>query len=482
MPLVAGVDSSTQACCLVLRDLEDGRIVATAEAPHPPAIPPVSEQDPVAWWEALRLAARQLDLRDVVAVSIDGQGHGLVALDRAGEVIRPAKLWNDTTASTEARDLVALLGPEAWSRRTGIVPLSAITVAKLLWLKRHEPANFDRLATLLLPPGYLTYRLTGAFVTDRSEGSGTGYMEVASSAWDVGILDLVDAAVDWEPRLPRIAGPIEVVGRVTASAAAATGFPEGALVGPGANDQPVSALALGVTGNDVIFSLGTSGTVSAQSAGPVVDPSGAVQCVADAAGAYRPLVCTLNATKVSDAVARILGVDYGELARLALAAAPRVDRPILLPYFDGERTPDRPAAGGVLARLAAETSREEVARAAFEGVLCGLFAGLDTLRAVGVPADGRILATGGGAASPAYRQFLADMASQPVLVCDLAETSAAGAAIQAAAVRLSAPIEDVAKAWAPELVVAAEPRSGQAITELRARYDRLVGVDGLDRV
>jgi xylulokinase len=193
-------------------------------------------------------------------------------------------------------------------------------------------------------------------------------------------------------------------------------------------------------------------------------------------------LCSQYDIEVSDVLARALWFHYGGSSRLALAAAPRADRPILLPYFDGERTPDRPAAGGVLARLGAQTSREEVARAAFEGVLCGLFAGLDTLRAVGVPADGRILATGGGAASPAYLQLLADMASQPVLVCDLAETSAAGAAIQAAAVRLSAPIEDVAKAWAPELVVAAEPRSGQAITELRARYDQLVGIDGLDRV
>jgi xylulokinase len=480
MPLVAGVDSSTQACCIVLRDLDGGRIVASAEAPHPPAMPPASEQDPAAWWQALQSAARQLDLRDVVAVSVDGQGHGLVVLDRNGEVIRPAKLWNDTTASTEARDLVELLGPEAWSRRTGIVPRSAITIAKLLWLKRHEARNFDRLATLLLPPSYLTYRLTGSYGTDRSEGSGTGYMDIASSAWDIGILDLVDPNVDWRPLLPHIAGPIEAVGRVTASAAAATGFPEGAVVGPGANDQPVSALALGVIGDEVIVSLGTSGTVSARSAVPLVDPSGAVQCVADAAGAFRPLVCTLNATRVSDAFARMLGVGFDELARLALAAPSDASRPLLLPYLDGERTPDRPHARGVLVGLGADASREQLARAGFEGVICGLLEGLDALRAVGTPAAGRMIVTGGGASSMAYRQLLADLAERSVHVADLAETSASGVAVQAAAVLLGQPIEDVAAAWAPTLEVAAEPRPGQEVGEVRARYRHLASLRELD--
>ena len=481
MPLVAGIDSSTQACTIVLRDADSGRIVASAESPHPRATPPVSEQAPEAWWEALCLAARQLDLSDVVAVSIDGQGHGLVPLDAAGRVIRPAKLWNDTTSTVEARELVAMLGREGWSRRTGIVPVSAITIAKLLWFKRHESASFDRMSTLLVPPDYLTYCLTGAFVTDRSAGSGTGYMDVVSSAWDLGVLALVDADRDWPSMLPHVAGPIERAGHVSRTAAEATGFPAGIVVGPGANDQPVSALALGVIADDVIFSLGTSGTVSARSAVPLVDPSGAVQCVADAAGAYRPLVCTLNATRVSDTFARLLGVSYDELARLALAAPSDGCRPILLPYLDGERTPDRPHASGVLLGLRTDASREQIARAAFEGVLCGLIEGLDALRSAGAAADGRVIATGGGAASPAYRQLMADLSGQPVHVADLAETSASGAAVQAAAVYRGVPIEDVAVAWSPVLETVAEPRAGQNVDELRATYRHLVSLQGLDR-
>jgi len=480
MPLVAGVDSSTQACTIVLRDADDGRIVASAEAPHPAAAPPRSEQHPEAWWEALQAAAHQLDLTDVVALSVDGQGHGLVVLDADGQAIRPAKLWNDTTTATEARELVAQLGREEWARRTGVVPISAITISKLLWFKRHEPDGFERLDKVLLPPDYLTYCLTGAYVTDRSAGSGSGYMDVTSSAWDLDVLGLVDAERDWSSTLPHVAGPTEAAGRVSRAAARATGFLEGVVVGPGANDQPVSALAMGVVGDDVIFSLGTSGTVSAHSAFPLVDPSGSVQSVADAAGAYRPLVCTLNATKVSDAFARLLGVDYDELAHLALSAPSDGSRPILLPYLDGERAPDRPHASGVLTGLRADVSREQVARAAFEGVLCGLFEGLDALRTAGAPANGRVVATGGGAASPAYRQLMADIAGQPVHVSDLAETSASGAAIQAAAVLHDQPIDEIAAAWAPPVRVVAEPRSGQAVDELRTRYRHLVDLEELD--
>jgi xylulokinase len=306
-------------------------------------------------------------------------------------------------------------------------------------------------------------------------------MDVVSSAWDFGILALVDAERDWPSMLPHVAGPTEAAGHVSRAAAEATGFPAGIVVGPGANDQPVSALALGVISDDVIFSLGTSGTVSARCAVPIVDPSGAVQCVADAAGAYRPLVCTLNATKVSDTFARLLGVGYDELARLALAAPSDGARPVLLPYLDGERTPERPDASGALVGLRADASREQVARAAFEGVLCGLLEGLDALRNAGAQADGRIIATGGGAASPAYRQLMADLSGQPVHVSDLVETSASGAAVQAAAVYRGLPIEEVAVAWAPSLEIVAEPRDGQSVDELRAAYRHLASLQGLDR-
>ena len=225
-------------------------------------------------------------------------------------------------------------------------------------------------------------------------------MDAATSVSDPELLALVDETVDWLPMLPHINGPSECAGTVTAQAATETGLREGVLVGPGANDQPVSALSLGITGDDVLISLGTSGTVSVRSPSPVGDPTAAVTGVADAAGQYRPLVCTMNATKVTDAFARLLGVDYNVLAALALAAPPAPDRPLLLPYLDGERTPSRPRGTGVLAGLRAAVTREEVARAAFEGVLCGLLDGLDVIRSLGVRAMGRLVLTGGGAESP----------------------------------------------------------------------------------
>ena len=214
MPLVAGVDTSTQSCTAVLRDADDGRVVGTASAPHPPTTPPISEQDPHSWWAALRLALGRLDVRDVRALSVDGQGHGLVALDAADQVVRPAKLWNDTTSAPEARELVERLGPAVWASRVGTVPTAAFTITKLLWVARHEPGNFARIATLLLPGDWVMFRLTASFRTDRSAASGTGYYAARENAWLPDILALAGGE-GWLPTLPVVVGPDDVPGTVT---------------------------------------------------------------------------------------------------------------------------------------------------------------------------------------------------------------------------------------------------------------------------
>ncbi len=479
MPLVAGVDTSTQSCTVVLRDADDGRVVGTASAPHPPTTPPISEQDPHSWWAALRLALGRLDVRDVRALSVDGQGHGLVALDAANQVVRPAKLWNDTTSAPEARELVERLGPAVWASRVGTVPTAAFTITKLLWVARHEPGNFARIATLLLPGDWVMFRLMGSFRTDRSAASGTGYYAARENAWLPDILALAGGE-GWLPTLPIVVGPDDAAGTVTAEASEETGLQAGTLVGPGCNDQPPSALAFGIRDGDVIISIGTSGTVYTRSEVQTADPSGAVTGVADASGAFLPLVCTLNAAKVTDAFARILGVDHGELARLALAAPHAADRPIVVPYLDGERTPNRPNSHGLVAGMRSDVTREQVARAAFEGVVCGLLDGLDALNRAGARTDGRLIVTGGGARSPAYRQFLADLSGRLVHSADIAESAAAGAAVQAAAILQGRRVIDVAAAWAPPLPVVAEPRSGQADGELRERYRRAAGLEELD--
>ncbi len=479
MPLVAGVDSSTQSCTIVLRDADDGRVVASASAPHPPTTPPVSEQHPSDWWDALGKAAHQLDLAGVAAISVDGQGHGLVALDDQSAVIRPAKLWNDTTSAPEAAELVARLGPTEWASRVGTVPTAAFTITKLLWLARHEPAHFERVAAVLLPADWIMFRLTEGFRTDRSAASGTGYFSPSSSAWLPGMLELVGGP-GWLPELPVVVGPDDVAGPVASAAAQVLGLRPGIPVGPGCNDQPPAALAFGIRDGDVVISIGTSGTVFTRSPVGTADPTGAVTGVCDASGAFLPLVCTLNAAKVTDAFARLLGVCHQELADLALSAPASPDRPVVVPYLDGERTPNRPRARGMLVGLRSDLTRAQVARAAFEGVVCGLLEGLDALARTGVRTDGRLIVAGGGARSPAYRQLLADLSGRPVHAAEIADAAAAGAAVQAAAVFHGRRVIDVARAWAPPLPVVAEPRCGQAMEELRALYRRFASKEELD--
>jgi xylulokinase len=480
MTLVAGVDSSTQSCTVVLRDADDGTIVSHGRAPHPRTTPPVSEQSPEAWWQALRQALSESGHGDIAGIAVDGQMHGLVPLDAARHVIRPAKLWNDTTSSAEAAELVERLGPAEWARRTGSVPVGSFTITKLLWLARHEPDSFARLTHVVLPHDWLTFQLTGELVTDRGDASGTGYFSPADSSWQPELLELVDPSADWASRLPRVVDPDEAAGTVSSSAADTLGLLPGTVVAAGTGDNAASALGLGLRSGDVVVSLGTSGTVFARHASPTADATGAVNGNADATGEYLPLLCTLNATKVTDAFARLLGVDHDGLAALALAAPSSADRPVLAAFLDGERVPNRPGARGVLGGLRSDLTREEVARAAYEGVIAGLLAGIDRLVEVGVRTDGRLLVTGGGARSAAYRQLMADLSGRPVYTVDLDETAAAGVAAQAAAVLHGAKVAEVAEAWAPPMAGATSPRPDPGRHEVLDRYRRLAAWPDLD--
>ncbi|RMH81971.1 MAG: xylulose kinase, partial [Actinomyces sp.] len=305
--LVAGVDSSTQSTKIEIREVDTGAVVARGRAPHPAVSPPAAEQDPGAWWAALvaACAAAGPALSEVAAVSVAGQQHGLVVLDGQGRVLRPAKLWNDTTSSFEAAELVGRLGAEGWARACGLVPVASFTVTKLAWLVRHEPDLAARVARVMLPHDWLTWRLTGAHVTDRGDASGTGWWDPRTGRYREDLLDLVGgrSGAGWVAALPRVLDPVASAGVVTAEAAAATGLPAGIPVGPGTGDNMAAALGLGLGPGDLAVSLGTSGTVYAVATEPVVDPSGLVAGFADAAGGFLPLVCTLNATRVTDTVA-----------------------------------------------------------------------------------------------------------------------------------------------------------------------------------
>jgi xylulokinase len=442
MTLVAGIDSSTQSCKVVIRDLETGELVRQGRATHPAG----TEVDPHAWWQALGTAiAAAGGLDDVAAVSIAGQQHGMVVLDAAGEVIRPALLWNDTRSAGAAADLIAEFGAASLAERTGSVPVASFTATKLRWLRDAEPDAAARVAAVALPHDWLTWRLRGygpapvsplgpvleELATDRSDASGTSYWNPNTESYD---RDLLAAALGHDAVLPRVLGPAEAAGTTVALPGSDDGgpvVPAGIVVGPGAGDNAGAALGLGAVPGDVVVSIGTSGTVFAVTDAPSADESGTVAGFADASGAFLPLVATLNAARILDSTAALLGVDHDTLGTLALAAEPGAGGLVLQPYFEGERTPNLPDATATLFGMTlASTTREGLARAAIEGLLCGLADGLDALRRVGV-SPARILLIGGAALNPAVQAIAAQVFDVPVTVPQPGEYVADGGAVQA---------------------------------------------------
>ena len=426
-PLVAGVDSSTQSCKVVIRHAATGELVRQGRAGHPDG----TEVDPDAWWVALQAAIADAGgLDDVAALSVGGQQHGMVALDEQGQVIRDALLWNDTRSASAAADLVAELGATAWAEATGSVPVASYTVTKLRWLAEIEPDRARRVAAVALPHDWLTWRLAGhgpggdltALRTDRSDASGTGYWRPDTDDYDRALLI---RALGHDAILPRVLGPSEAAG-VTAGA-----WP-GIVLGPGAGDNAGAALGLAMREGDVAVSIGTSGVVSAISPVSSHDATGLVSGFADASGRFLPLACTLNGARVGEAAARMLGISLPELSDLALAAPPGCEGLVLVPYLEGERTPNRPDATGSLHGLRlGTTTPQHLARAAVEGLLCGLADGLDALVGQGARVD-RLFLIGGGARSQALRQIAPDIFAAPVLVPPVGEYVAGGAARQAA--------------------------------------------------
>ena len=415
--LVAGIDSSTQSTKVVVCDARTGEIVRTGRAPHPDG----TEVDPAAWWDAFTEATNGL-LDDVKAIGVAGQQHGLVTLDEDGDVVRPALLWNDTRSAHAAEQLVGELGgPSVWAKSVGSVPVASFTVSKLRWMAEHEPELAARVARVLLPHDWLTWRLTGGDpVTDRGDASGTGYFSPSDNAYRLDVL--AHAFGGRTPELPTVLGPAEAAGHT----------PGGVLVSAGTGDNMAAALALELQPGDVVVSLGTSGTVFGVAETGAADASGEVAGFADATGRFLPLACTLNAARVITATAAMLGVELAEFDRLAQAAEPGAGDLTFLPYLDGERTPNLPGVTGSLSGLTrANMIPENLARSAVEGMLCGLAAGLDAVREHGLDVR-RVLLIGGGAQSAAVRAVAPSVFGVPVLVPGVAEYVAIGAARQAA--------------------------------------------------
>ncbi|RZU15519.1 xylulokinase [Kribbella rubisoli] len=416
--LVAGVDCSTQATKVLVCDAETGAVVREGRAPHPDA----TQVDPAEWWKAWEIASDGL-LDGVQAIAVGGQQHGMVLLDDAGEVVHPAVLWNDTSSADATEELVAELGgPEAWAEAIGSVPVPSFTVTKLRWVRDKEAAS--RASAVVLPHDWMTHRLAAdrqgidGITTDRGDASGTGWWSAATNSYRT---DLVELAFGRQLALPRVAGPAEIVGE--------TAF--GAAIGAGTGDNAAAALGLDLQPGDVAVSLGTSGTAFARSANATADPTGLVAGFADATGEYLPLVCTLNAARVMSATATMLGLDLAEFDEAAITS-PGSDGLVLLPFLDGERTPDLPHSTGLIYGLTRATMQPAtMARAAVEGLLCGLADAVDALRAQGLPVH-RVLLLGGGARSRSVQALAPALLGAEVVLPEPAEYVALGAARQAA--------------------------------------------------
>jgi xylulokinase len=418
--LVAGVDSSTQSTKVLLCEAEDGTIVARASAPHPSG----TEVDPLAWRYALQAGEELLSRADAIGVA--GQQHGMVVLDENAEVVRPALLWNDLRSAAAASALVDERGPRWWAERTGSVPNASFTVTKLRWLAEHEPDNAARVYRVMLPHDFLTWLLIAGPrsarepVTDRGDASGTGYFSPADSAW---LPEVAADALGHQVRLPRLARPAEAVGETS----------WGGVVSAGTGDNMGAALGLCLEPGEIAVSIGTSGTAYAVTTVPSADPSGAIAGFADATGRFLPLVCTINASLVLDAVAGLLGTDAAGLSARALAAGPGAGGITLLPYFDGERTPVRPGATGTLHGLTSHNATQEnLARAAVEAVLASLAEVASLLPHGDGAQPERVLLIGGSARSEAVRAAAPGIFGVPVDVPEPEEYVALGAARQAA--------------------------------------------------
>ncbi|GAB3875939.1 xylulokinase [Kibdelosporangium lantanae] len=400
---------------MLVVDVETGKVVRDLRASHPDG----TEVHPDAWWYAFTSATADGLLDDVAAIGIGGQQHGMVTLDDQGEVVRPALLWNDTRSAHAADDLVNELGgPDAWAAAVGSVPVASFTVTKLRWLATHEPELAKKVATVLLPHDWLTYRLTGNIVTDRGDASGTGYFSAVDNTYRE---DLLELALGRTVALPRVLEPAEVAGEWN-----------GMLVSAGTGDNMAAALGLGLDVGDVAVSIGTSGTVFGPADELRPDGTGAVAGFADATGRFLPLVCTLNAARVLEATAAMLGVTLARLDSLALEAEPGAGGLRMVPYLDGERTPNLPDATGELHGMRRHNmTPANLARAAVEGMLGGLKAGIEAMRAVGVPVE-RVRLIGGGARSTAVQAVAPEVFGVPVTVPEAAEYVALGAARQAA--------------------------------------------------
>ncbi len=442
MSLFIGIDSGTQSVKAVVLDLATRKVIAEARAPHKliEGLPAGHmEQHPQDWTSALDFVLAQVaaqigaeQAKQVRGIGVSGQQHGFVALDENGDVIRPAKLWCDTSTIAECAIITKKLGgPKAAIRLTGNLIMAGFTAPKILWLKRHEPENYKFLRHVLLPHDYLNFFLTGNYTMEFGDASGTALMDVRKRAWSKAVLKAIDPKLI--NYLPKISASHEAAGGLRPELAAKYGFANDVVVSAGGGDNMMGAIGTGnVEPGVVTASFGTSGTIYAYAAKPVVDPQGEIAAFCSSTGGWLPLLCTMNVTTVTEQVRALFDYDHAALNAAVAATPAGAGGLVLLPYLAGERTPNVPAGSGVMLGLNAQTfSPGHIARAAMEGVTLGMNYGLRRLAQLGVKAK-EIRVTGGGAKSAVWRQLMADIFDVPVVAMVEDEGAALGGALQAA--------------------------------------------------
>jgi xylulokinase len=435
-----GIDSGTQSTKTILLDAESGEVVAGASR-HYDLIEGLpaghKEQQPAEWIAAVRqtiqtvLEQSGIDRAQVRGIGVSGQQHGFVALDENDQVVRAAKLWCDTSTSPECEEMIEKLGGlEKTIETVGNGVPAGFTASKILWMKRYEPQNFARLRTVLLPHDYINFWLTGRKTMECGDASGTALLDVRNRTWSKAAMDAIDPGV--AAMLPDLIASDDVAGTLRDELAAEFSLSRDMIVSSGGGDNMMGAIGTGnVMPGVVTVSLGTSGTIYACAEKPVIDPQGEVAAFCDSTGKWLPLVCTMNVTVATEMVRERFNLSHDDLSNAAASVPAGNDGLMLIPFFEGERTPNAPDATGVYFGLRDKTfSIGHFARAAMEGTTLGLNYGLNRLRELGIrPTE--IRATGGGAKSAVWRQILADVFNADVVCVANEEGAAVGAAVQA---------------------------------------------------
>ena len=438
--LLIGIDSGTQSTKALVMDAKDGKVLGSGAQTYdliPDLGPGAKEQHPHTWRDATASAIRQA-LRqakavaaEVVAIGVSGQQHGFVPLDKGGEVIRPAKLWCDTSTAAECEEMTDKLGgTKKTSKALGNAVLPGFTASKILWLKNHEPKNFAKLATILLPHDYINFWLTGERVMEYGDASGTALLNVRSRRWSNPAIEAIDAEL--ADKLPPLISSDEPAGKLQARTAQSLGLNPGVLVSAGGGDNMMGAIGTGNTREGIITaSFGTSGTIYACAEKPVIDPDGEIAAFCDSTNRWLPLLCTMNVTVATEMMRLDFGYTHEQFENKAAKVAPGSSGLLLLPYLEGERTPNVPDGTGAMIGINTKTfSASHYCRAAMEGATLGMNYGLRRLAGLGVKAK-QIRATGGGAKSKLWRQIMADVFNAEVVTLKVSEGAAYGAALQA---------------------------------------------------